>query len=229
MSTLLVMPSAAELRPLLSASVSRGASSAPLSLHRLADLPPAWVFRELVGRLLELGGGPAPSSGAAAPSATATAAAALVADAQQHGEQTAWIATRDGFAYPPDLAEWGIDLASLAVVRLRGTDAFAQAADWLLRSGAFGVVVLDFGAAAPELPMPVQVRLAGLAQKHAAVALCLGQRPILRSSLASLRAVSTRERTAEGRFRWTLDVTKDKRRGHPWRTAQVLRGPVGLC
>jgi recombination protein RecA len=90
------------------------------------------------GRLIEVSG-----LGA---SARHTTAAALVRQAQLEGETTAWIQPEGGSLFPPDLAESGIDLEALVVIHVprdRGEVGLARAAELLLRSGAFGLCVLD--------------------------------------------------------------------------------------
>jgi len=204
--------------------------------------PPLWGLGELAGRLVELS---APPDGA---SARLTAAVALVLEAQRQGEPVAWIAADQGSFYPPDLDASGVDLAALAVIRVatravprapRGalrdeTAARRQAlsaADRLLRSGAFGLVVLELGALR-ELPLAAQTRLAGLAQRHDSALLCLTSRaaePGSLGSLISLHASATRRPMADGRFCCELTVLKDKRRGPGWRErAEGYRGPPGL-
>lgn len=130
---------------------------------RPLERAPLWHhFR--AGQLLEVSGG--------APGKLSTVAR-LVAHAQGEGEPCAWILLRDepGF-YPPDFATMGIDLAALAVVRVpraAGTHAQLRAAEVLLRSGAFGLVVVDFaGAGVPRGALAWQARLSGLARMHAA-------------------------------------------------------------
>ena len=194
-------------------------------LHAPDALPAtrAWCRAELAGRLCELNPGPA--------SALLTAALALVVDAQSEGEPVAWItATPDSF-YPPDAAAGGVDLATLAVVRLTDPGAAGRAADLLLRSGAFGLVVLELGPGT-RLPNPLQGRLVQLALKHDAAVVCLADRPAGAPSLGSLvsvRAVAHRRRLADGRFACALDIIKDKRRGPGWSWQEVCRGPDGLC
>lgn len=205
--------SSAALRPLLaSGQVWLGARSGRAA-------PSAWGLAEVAGRFIEL-----TRDGA---SAAWTAALALVRDAQLLGEPVIWVARPGASFFPPDAAAGGIDLASLALVSARDLAARLRAVDCLLRSGAFGLVVLELEAEA-EIPLPVQVRLAGLLQKHDAVLLCLTERASRRGSFASLRAVSARTRIGEGRFRCALRMVKDKRRGQEWECAQVLRGPMGL-
>jgi recombination protein RecA len=214
------MTSAIAIQELLSSRQVRRASSLP------SARPAGARFRlaELAGRLIEISGATA--------SAALTVAAGLVREAQDLGEPVAWICSGAPF-YPPDLEENGIDLASLAVIlappaprRMPGL----RAAETLLRSGAFGLVLLDLGAI-HALPLPAQTRLAGLAQRHDSALLCLTEkRPGEASlgSLVSLHAVAERRSLGEGRFACELRVLKDKRRGPGWIATEVCRGPAGL-
>ena len=145
----------------------------------------------------------------------------MVLDAQSLAEPVAWVTLPGPSFFPPDVAANGVDLSGLAVVRAPGPAAVLRAADSLLRSGAFGLVVLELGADC-VFPMSVQVRLAGLAKRHDAVLCCLCPSPVDgpgpqrtagsgagRISLASLRAVSRRKRGGSGRFACTLEMVKD--------------------
>jgi recombination protein RecA len=115
-----------------------------------------------------------------------------------------------------------------------GAPAFGQrlavAAERLLRSGAFGLVVLDLGKDI-ALSQPMQSRLLGLAQHHHAVVLCLTRKaeasPSL-GSLVSLHASAVRIWLGKERFACELRVHKDKRRGPVWSEREVYRGPMGL-
>jgi len=181
-----------------------------------------WSLAGLTGRLVELSG-----LGA---SASLTLAFALVLTGQRQGEPAAWITTREESFYPPDVAEGGVDLDALVVVRVPDARAGARAADRLVRSGAFGVIVLDVGAA-PAFPTPLQARLAGLAEKHHTALVCLtakgDQIPSL-GSLVSLRVHAQRRRIAGHRFSSVLIVLKDKRSGPTWGYREVCRGPAGV-
>lgn len=208
--------------------------------------PRAWQLSALSGRLCELTGtGRTPLM---------TLACSLVHQAQQQGQPAAWIAVGDAAFYPPDVAAWGIDLAALPVVRLSTAQDGARAADQLLRSGAFGLVVLDLASLGPQLdlPLPVQTRLAGLVNRHHATLLFLTRggtsQPSARhdrdaqrgrgrgapasrdplGSLISLRAEGDLRRAEAGRFVCELLVTKDKRHGPGWSHQEVCRGPEGL-
>jgi recombination protein RecA len=116
------------------------------------------------------------------------------------------------------------------VVRARDTLSGARAADLLLRSGAFGLLVLDVGAGA-SLPLPAQTRLVGLAKQHDTALICVtekdGDRPSL-GSLISLRAHTGRTRPERDRFRCEARVLKDKRRGPGWKHTEICHGPDGL-
>jgi recombination protein RecA len=184
--------------------------------------PSPWTLSEIAGRLVEISG-----SGA---SAALTITFGLVLEAQRRGEPVGWVTSTESFFYPPDVAENGIDLAALVVVRLSGADGVARAGEKLLRSGGFGLVVLDLGAA--DIPMPLQTRLTGLAHRHHTALACLTEkerRTFSLGSLVSLRAHAEKKRAAENRFACALRVLKDKRRGPTWSHEEFYSGPAGLC
>lgn len=194
----------------------------------IIDERPRWCHGELVGRLVEVSG-----QGA---TATLTLAFGLLLDAQRLGETAAWVSASPRLFYPPDVAEGGVDLAALAVIRTNGAAAAARAADKLLRSGAFGLLILDLGRVMATggqevIPMPLMARLVKLAQKHDATILCLTEKneqtPSL-GSLISLRCEATRRRLSDNRFSCELRVLKDKRRGPRWQHQEEVRGPAGL-
>ncbi len=181
--------------------------------------PPRWCHTELVGRLAEI-------SGISALSATM----GVVLDAQRLGEPVAWVSAGGSLFYPPDVEESGIDLEALVVVRVAGGEAAARAADKLLRSGAFGLVVLDLGRAY-TVPMALQARLVKLAQRHDAAVLALTDKApqvASLSSLVSLRCSARREWVGGDRYRCAVQVLKDKRRGPVWGDHEELRAPAGI-
>ncbi len=204
----------------LSRSSTSSAAAAASPLPSRPVLPPRWCRGELLGRLVEISG-----------AASLTLTFSLILDAQVEREPVAWITCRDSTFFPPDAFASGVDLASLPVVFVPSAADAARAADHLLRSGAFGLVVLDLGARA-ELPMPLQSRLVGLAKRHDSVVLCLtvkeARAPSL-SSLVSLRTEARRRVTEDGRFHCELRVSKDKRRGPSWSHEEEHHGPPGLC
>ena len=188
----------------------------------------SWSLATLRGRLVELS--------ARGATATLTTAMELVVEAQTQHEPVAWLALANGTFYPPDVAECGVDLAALVVVRTNDAVAAARSAERLLRSGAFGLLVIDLGAGnGSELSMQIQGRLVTLAQTHDAAVVCLTQKAddtASVGSLVSLRAEALRARSeARGtpaEFAITVRVLKDKRRGPGWTQTLKRRGPAGL-
>ena len=201
---------------------SGAAGVAPRS-RRVRDTSRDWSLPSLAGRLTEIAdSGSAPSL---------TAAAALILQAQQRGEPSAWIGFGNSIFFPPDFAEWGIDLDALPVVRVPDALAASRAADQLLRSGAFGLVVLDLKAET-RMHMAVQSRLAALARRHHAVLLCLTRKkqgaPSL-GPLVSLHGEGRISRTAFSRFDWEIRIVKDKLGAPGWSHSESCRGTDGLC
>lgn len=189
-----------------------------------------WQLDEIVGRLTELSG-----LGAVA---SLSAATSLVLEAQSRGEPAVWIGLPPASFFPPDLDEAGVDLDALVVVRAPDITAMVRAADRLLRSAAFGLVVLDLGApgtsaAGNDIPIGVQGRLVGLAQHHDAAIVVITEKPrdaASIGSMVSLRAEAVRERVVGGARGWRLAVraVKDKRRGPGWSELADVVGPAGL-
>ncbi|MFQ5511140.1 MAG: recombinase A [Candidatus Krumholzibacteriia bacterium] len=183
--------------------------------------PGAWSLDTLAGRFLEI----------SSPAVSMTAAASLILDSQHRGEPAAWVTVGDTTFFPPDFAATGIDLQSLPVVRVPHLLPAARAGAELLRSGGFGVIVLDLGSEI-DMRIAVQARLAALARKHHTTLLCLTHKePAVPSlgPLVSLRAQGVIHKTGFDRFTWELDVLRDKHRGLGWRHTEVYRGPDGLC
>lgn len=219
----------------LQSSAAPGAGAAP-GLAPVIPLRvqsrPRFCHGELIGRLGQLSG----------PGALSVAFG-VVLDAQRAGEPVIWASCGEQPFYPPDAAASGVDLGALLVVRALDAAGAARAGDRLLRSGAFGLLVLDLAAdpglqgalakGAEVVPMPLQARLCKLAQRHEAAVLVLssgapsGHAGSL-SSLVSLRAVASRERLGPRRFACAVRIDKDKRRGPGWQDREELRAPPGL-
>jgi recombination protein RecA len=196
-------------------------SSAPNLRPQTVEATP-WMLKEVAGRFVEV------SSWAA--SAALTMVFGLVREAQKQKQPVGWVTSIENFFYPPDAAQIGIDLAALAVIRLSRSDNIPRAGEKLLRSGGFGVVVLDLGGG--DIPMPLQSRLTSLAHHHHTALICLTEKQsatLSIGSLVSLRAHAVRGRAQEKGFVCTLRVLKDKRRGPTWTHEVFCSGPVGLC
>jgi recombination protein RecA len=181
-----------------------------------------WNLKALAGRMVEVS--------CDTVGASLTAATSLVLEAQGNAEPAAWIESGGSGFYPPDVAASGVDLDGLIVVRADTTAKAARAADHLLRSGGFGLVVLDLSHDA-NLTMSVQSRLSGLANAHHSAVVCLTRKKndaLSIGSLISIRGATTVEKQSFDHFAWEIHVIKDKRRGPGWFHAGTCRGPEGL-
>jgi recombination protein RecA len=187
-----------------------------------APSTPRWSLRDLAGRFVEIS--------ASAASASLTLTFALAREAQKRGEPVGWITGKRSAFYPPDAARSGTDLKALVVVRLDVEESIPRAGEKLLRSGGFGLIVLDLGAA--DIPMPLQSRLTSLAHHHHTALVCLTKKErkaFSLGSLVSLRAHAEKKRTFDNRFACALRVLKDKRRGPMWNHEELYFGPAGVC
>jgi recombination protein RecA len=184
--------------------------------------PSPWTLAATAGRFIEIS--------ASAGSASLTLVFGLVRQAQERGEPVGWVTSTGSFFYPPDAAHGGVDLAALAVIRVLHAASIPRAGEKLLRSGGFGLIVLDLATA--DIPTPLQSRLTGLAQHHYTALVCLTEKEsktFSLGSLVSLRAHAERQRSFDNRFVCKLRVLKDKRCGPTWSYEELCRGPAGLC
>jgi recombination protein RecA len=195
------------------------------------------------GRLVELSG----HRDALVPGARTTAAVSVLAEVQREGETAAWIQPEGGPLFPPDLDQSGIDLDALLVVHVPrpGGDenalpfALCKAAELLLRSGAFGLLILDFCERAPPSGSEAwQGRLLGLCRQHDTRILLLTEKPTTADSLGPLvtlrlephryREIPPRHWRGGPLFTLEHAVLKNKS-GVPLSLAQGhTRGPWGL-
>ena len=182
-----------------------------------------WSLSNLRGRLIELS--------ALEASASLTLTCTLILEAQRIPTLVTWIYIgRDSF-FPPDMAANGVELSDLTVVRVPDAASAGRAADWLLRSRAFGLLIADLGRDF-RFPAPLQARLAQLCRRQGAVLLFLTVKPDgapSLGSLVSLHARAFRQRIAPGLFRCSLSIIKDKRRAPGWKHTEEFCGPPGLC
>lgn len=154
------------------------------------------------GRLVEL-------SGAAASSARTTVAVREVVRLQREGELVAWVQARGGTLYPPDAAEAGVDLASLTVVHVPSSALeAARAAELLLRSGAFGLVLVDLeGMVDARLPSRALARLHALCRQHGSTVAFLS--PPAQEALGSLVSLRLEPRRTEVRTQLSHELTHE--------------------
>lgn len=134
------------------------------------------------GQMLEISG--------TRPGKLSTAVRLLLA-AQAEGETTAWIAPREGsWFFPPDFAQAGVDLSALVVVRVPAklsSLGCVRSAELLLRSGAWGLVIIDFSQSAlPQGALAWQARLSALSRSHGTRIVLLTQSDSTEPSLGPL-------------------------------------------
>lgn len=185
------------------------------------------------GRLLELS-----ADSSSRGSARTTTAVRLLHRAQLEGETTAWIQPAFGPLFPPDLEQCGIDIEALVVIQVpRAPNGSVvphrscKAAELLLRSGAFGFVVLDLTEGIPTGGDAWQGRLVGLSRQHHSRLVLLTEKPSESDSLGpliGLRVEPQRSRESTGKFVVQHHVLKNKS-GTPCAFVEDhYRGPWGL-
>lgn len=200
-----------------------GTLNSPAGWRRETPSSASWSLDSLGGRFVEIGGGAA--------GAGLTLCARLLVEAQRGGGLAAWVGRATSIFFPPDLSAAGVDLATLAVVRVEDTRHVWRACDTLLRSGGFALVIADVQGDI-ALPFAAQTRLGGLAQHHNATLVALTRETRhegARSSLVSLRADTEKQRTGHDCFACVAHIVKDKRRVPGWTHEEWRRGTDGLC
>ncbi|MFP6584852.1 MAG: recombinase A [Candidatus Hydrogenedentota bacterium] len=179
-----------------------------------------WGLDALAGRLVELNGG--------AETATLTLAASLVVATQHRRGLVAWVTIPGSEFFPPDFAAAGIDLNALPIVRVPNGRASAKAADILLRSRAFSLIVLDI-TTLRDLPLSIQTQLTGLAKSTNTTVLCITHQSETPGSLVSFRGRTRKSRTGHDCFTCEIETLKDKRNPPGGVHQELCHGADGLC
>ncbi len=195
----------------------------PLSrlVQPLSGNKPGWNLQELRGRLVEISE-PHPIAGL-------SFCFLLVREVQMAGGCAAWIGPMDSTFYPPDAEKGGIDLRNLPILRLTDIQSLGRAAEILLRSGAFQLVLLDLGYD-HTISIARLAQLNGLVRKHNACAVFLTHKQHGEQSvgpLISLHARTSRQRVETDSFSCELRILRDKRRGRKWTWQTRLSGVEG--
>lgn len=200
--------------------------AADVGIFRAVDLEPArgggpWRFDSLMGVLAEIS--------EETPSGAVSFTAEIIAEAQALGEPAAWISGEDSIFYPPDFVERGIDLASVAVIHAGGGQADAlTAAEWLLRSGAIGLLVVDAGDGW-KVSDAALGRLQKLAERIRAAVVFLTRKCAREPSLGS--RISLRcfvVKSCEAPLQVDIHVIRDKRANFSSRMSRRYHGPSGM-
>jgi hypothetical protein len=149
--------------------------------------------------------------------ARTTTAVSCVIEAQAHAELVAWVQPKEGALFPPDLDAAGVDLDSLIVIHVphqAGPFALVRAAEWLARSGAFGLTVIDLtDAQPPGSSINWQGRLRALLRQYDGCILLLTSNAHEDPSsgpLVGLRVEARRGPLHADRFEVHAHVLKDK-------------------
>jgi recombination protein RecA len=200
-------------------------SLAEIPVFRAASLKTApnggsWRFENLVGTLAEVS--------EEAPSGAVSLVVELIAEAQSRNEPVAWVAGTTSVFFPPDLAARGIDLSAVAVIRVGGETASLTAAEWLVGSGAMGLVIVDSGRHGNVSDASLG-RLLKLADRNQSAVVFLTRKrrhdPSL-GSMISLRGCITR--SGAGPFVIDIHTAKNKRSASSSRQRRQYNGPSGM-
>ena len=175
-----------------------------------------WSIKNLVGRLIELTG----ETG----TANLIPVCNLMRQAQKLGEPVAWIAQAPTIFFPPDVLENGVDLDALIIVWAPDVRAALRSTEHLLRSGAFGLIIIDFNTA-KNINQGILAKLIRIADKQETVLLCLSN---FLGSMVSLRGETRLKRIAPGLFHCEMFVVKDKKTGPGWKYGEICFGPSGM-
>ncbi|MGB5811484.1 MAG: hypothetical protein WBG86_13180 [Polyangiales bacterium] len=167
--------------------------------------------------------------------ARTTTAVSCVIHAQARGELVAWVQPRDGALFPPDLAAAGVDLEAFVAIHVpqhAGPFALVRTAEWLARSGAFGLTIIDLTDAMPKgSSANWQGRLQGVLRQYDGRMLLLTSNQLEDASsgpLVGLRVEPQRGPLLGDRFEVQPRILKDKiGLGTSLATAQPI-APSGL-
>ncbi|MEM8607504.1 MAG: recombinase A [Myxococcota bacterium] len=167
--------------------------------------------------------------------ARTTTAVSCVIHAQAQGELVAWVQPRDGALFPPDLDAAGVDLDALVAIHIprdAGPVALVRAAEWLARSGAFGLTVIDLTDALPAgSSANWQGRLQGVLRQYQGRVLLLTSTTCDEPSsgpLVGLRIEPQRGALRNNRFEVHARVLKDKIGLAAGPSPVCSRAPAGL-
>lgn len=181
-----------------------------------------WKLSTLSGRLTELSGSDA--------SACLTMSSVFIRQSQEAGELAVWITAANSIFFPPDMETAGVDLAALPVVWARNATNAAEAAELLLRSNGFALVIIDLGET-KYLKDAALGRLLRLAGHFQSAVLCITHKPQSYASLGSmvaLRLHAVRRRAFSGNYSCGIHVLKDKRNGPVGSYWEERYAPAGL-
>jgi len=180
----------------------------------------AWRFESLAGVLAEIS--------EEIPSGALSFLAEIICEAQGQGQPVAWVSAAGSVFFPPDMALRGVDLSALAVVRAGGEAESLMAAEWLVRSAALGLVVVD-AEGEWRVTDAALGRILKAAEKNRCAVIFLTRKRARDPSLGSrvsLRACASR--SGDGPFTVAIHTVKDKRSNSAPRQSRQYHGPSGM-
>ena len=155
-------------------------------------------------------------------------AAEMILEAQRLNEPVAWVAGVSSIWYPPDLSDRGVDLSAVAVIRVGGEDESLTAVEWLVRSGALGLVIVDADGDWKGSDAPLG-RIQKLSERGRCAVVFLTRKRAHDPSLGSrisLRGCMTSSGTDP--FHVAITTIKDKRSNSGSRQGRQYHGPSGM-
>ncbi len=200
-------------------------SLADLHVFRASHLKAAagggsWRFGNLVGILTEVS--------EEAPSGAVSFVAEIIAEAQSRNEPVAWVAGRESIFFPPDLHNRGVDLSAVAIIRAGSETDSLTAAEWIVRSGSVGLVIVDMEGHGDVSDASLG-RILKLAERNQCAVLFLTRKRRQDPSLGS--RVSLRGcvvKSGDGSFAIDVDTIKDRRSNSHFRQTRRYHGPAGM-
>ncbi len=130
--------------------------------------------------------------------------------------------------FPPDFASRGIEVSAVAVVRAGGQADSLTAAEWLLRSGALGLVVIDADGtwSVNDASLGRMQKLAERGQTAVVFLTRKSRNDLSLGSRISLRGCITR--SGRSPFELEIQTTKDKRSIPGSQQRRQCHGPPGM-
>lgn len=206
-----------------SAASIPGVVRASMLVEKEPDRSQVFSYPGVRGRLVEIvttGGAPVLS-----------VVSLLIGEAQREGLPVVWVTTGPSLFYPPDFARNGVSVESLPVIQAGSRDRAFRATEHLLRSGVFGLVVVDL-----ETPGPVRLGKLGtlnrLASLHDVGVIFLNRsedrNDVPLGSLISLRISVELEHPRAHRFLCRIRAIKDRLAVEGWTREVDFHGADGL-
>ncbi len=180
----------------------------------------AWRFENLVGILAEI----SQESACGAVSFVTE----IILEAQGQNEPVAWVAGVSTTWYPPDLAQRGVDLGAVAVIRAGGEYESLTATEWLVRSGALGLVIVDVEGEWKATDASLG-RIQKLADRSRCAVVFItrkrSQEPSLGSRISLRGCIG---RSGSEPFHIVINTVKNKKSNSSSRQGRQYHGPSGM-